>query len=161
MIQVFNNLYVGTNIDCQQVTAGFAIIHACKEPCHRQAVGYKGNLKASHPSYLMHLHGDRHLYLNMVDMDQELSPQYTHPMMERAMLFIDRHLHDKKVLVHCNWGISRSPSIALLYMARKKAIGNATYDMARNDFNTIYAAYTPGRGIAGYMDRYWANLLSI
>lgn len=161
MIEVYNKLYVGTNIDCQQETAGFAIIHACKEPCHRQAVGYRGNLKSNHPSYLMHLHGDRHLYLNMVDMDQELMPQYTHPIIERCMLFIDRHLTDKKVLVHCNWGISRSPSIAMLYMARKKAISNDSYGIARNEFSAIYHSYSPGRGIEAYMDKYWGNLLSI
>ncbi len=44
----------------------WAIIHACKSPCHQGAVGYIGNLDRTHPNYLV-LESGSDLFLNMID----------------------------------------------------------------------------------------------
>lgn len=159
MLQIHTHLFVGNTLDCELRTPDLAVIHACKEPCHRKAVGYKGNLPSSHPCYLIH-EDEHHLYLNMVDMENELAPHFTNPIMQEAMAFIERHITDRPVLVHCNQGWSRSPSIALLYMARKGIIGNKSYSMAKTDFKAIYTPYAPGKGIVTYLDRNWEKLLT-
>jgi hypothetical protein len=42
------------------------MVHACKSPCHRRAVGYQGSLPPEHPHDLMRWH-DYDLYLNLID----------------------------------------------------------------------------------------------
>ena len=39
-------------------------------------------------------------------------------IVDTALGAIDRHIGEFKVLVHCNQGLSRSPSIALLYLLK-------------------------------------------
>ncbi len=59
-----------------------------------------------------------HLILNMVDAkDPEL---FSKEMIDAALDFMDETLsRGLKVLVHCDRGESRSPSIALLYVAAR------------------------------------------
>ena len=45
MKEIIHNLYIGSQDDYEQVVkyeVGWRIIHACKEPYHRNALGYKG-----------------------------------------------------------------------------------------------------------------------
>jgi len=114
MIEVKHNLFVGNTNDCIGLT-DFAICHCAKEPYHRQFVGYKGrSLDKEHSEYLYALR-DSELALNIIDAD---SPEYfAEDMINSALTFINFYLSfGKKVLVHCNVGGSRSPSIAMLYM---------------------------------------------
>lgn len=56
MIEVCPNLCVGSEHDEQRIRgqAGWFFIHACKEPYHRQALGYTGRAAAkTHPEYLI------------------------------------------------------------------------------------------------------------
>ena len=43
----------------------------------------------------------------------------------------------EKVLIHCNQGISRSPSIGLHYLSVKGIIKNESYEVAKEDFIKI------------------------
>lgn len=148
-------------MDCSfTYTAGWAIIHACKNPCHAKAVGYKGSLPPTHPHYLVMENG-QHLFLNMVDMEKELSPIYTNPIMRSAMAFIEKHITEQKILIHCNQGMSRSPSIALLYLANKGYIANDSYSSAVADFQKLYPIFNPGRGIALYMNNNWTEIVRL
>ena len=56
--------------------------------------------------------------LNMVDTE---NPMFFHKeMIDQALNFIDEmRTSNQNVLVHCNQGESRGPSIALLYMASR------------------------------------------
>ena len=159
MIEIFNNLYVGNETDCSFNTGDkLAIIHACKYPCHAKAVGYKGSLSPAHPHYLI-MEKRQHLFLNMVDMEKELSPIYTNPIMKSAMAFIEKHIADQEILIHCNQGLSRSPSIALLYLARKGHISNDSYSNAVIDFLKLYPVFNPGLGIALYLKNQWREII--
>ncbi|MDD2622122.1 MAG: dual specificity protein phosphatase family protein [Bacteroidales bacterium] len=161
MLQIYDKIYVGSEQDCNfNAPDGWVIIHACKHPCHIKAVGYKGSLPKSHPNYLI-LENNKHLVLNMVDMEQELHPTYTNPIMKAAINFIEKYIEMNKILIHCNQGQSRSPSIALIYMARKGIINNESYPAASKEFIKLYQYYQPGRGIAAYMNNNWDFLMNM
>ncbi len=160
MKKIIENLYVGSDFDCRSAMAGnYAVVHACKHPCHRRGVGYKGNLNSSHSYYLIKRSGCN-LYLNMVDMEKKLLGRYTNPIMKAALQFIEKYISDKKVLVHCNRGLSRSPSIILLYLASKKIITDDSYQKAKSEFiRKYYGKYMPNRGIRLYLNSNWNELI--
>lgn len=161
MIEVNKDIFVGTDNDCVfNPPEGLAIIHACKYPCHSKAVRYKGSLPKTHPNYLI-LERGNHLFLNMVDMDQELSPIYTNPIMKAAIQFIDEKILTNKIFIHCNQGQSRSPSIALVYLANKGIINNTSFNGAFQDFIKLYKIYLPGKGIGMYLNRNWQTLMKL
>lgn len=160
MVEVFKNLYVGNEADCSLARfKGMAVIHACKFPCHRAAVGYKNSLPSAHPNYLI-LENGSNLFLNMVDMEQELLPKYTHPIVRTALSFIHKNIGSQNILIHCNQGQSRSASLALLYLACFGLIANSTFESACFDFKKLYPLFLPGLGIAKYMHRNWTDLMN-
>lgn len=159
--EIYPNLFIGDEISCLwHSSAGWAIIHACKHPCHRKAVGYKNNLSPSHPNYLI-LRKMNHLVLNIVDMDKPLSPRFTNPIMKAAMNFIEQQIPNNKIIIHCNQGQSRSPSIGLLYLAKINEIDSSSYQSARIAFKKKYPLYRPGSGISIYLRRNWPSLMQL
>ncbi len=157
MKEVAKNLFVGSDADC--LTTDYAVVHACKS-CHQQGVGYTGSLKKSHPHYLI-FEQDDNLYLNMVDMERELLAHYTHGMMSAAFNFIDTRLPHKPVLIHCNMGMSRSASVALLYLARKSQINATSYIAAATDFAELYPPFSLGTGVQLYLQNNWDELMRL
>jgi len=155
MFQVHPNLFVGSENECFYILReDWAVIHACKSPCHQNAVGYRGNLSPRHPNYLTFEVGN-HLFLNMIDPPQ---PLFKPPLFETALDFIEKHISKRKVLIHCNLGLSRAPSIALLYLAKRaKVINGKGYSEAAQDFVKIFPRYQPGRGIALYLSIHWSD----
>lgn len=156
--EVIPGLVVGDISACSHGDSATAVVHACKHPCHQDAVGYSGSLPQSHDEYLVAPRG-RDLYLNLVDMDRPLSHEYTEPIMTSALDFIEAHLDDHRVVIHCNEGRSRSPSIALLYLAKRAGeISDGSFDEATEAFAELYPGYAPGRGIRVYLERRWDDI---
>ena len=156
MIEVYPDLHVGSEYDEQSLRgqAGWFFIHACKEPYHRQALGYTGRAAAkTHPEYLIARRNGR-LILNLVDVDD---PNYISPEIIDATLDAIRdNIQTTKILLHCNQGQSRSPGIALLYLLKSTDI------LPQNDiaaaiaaFRAIYPPYAPARGMAEYIRLNW------
>jgi hypothetical protein len=163
MIEVYPNLFVGDQQDYELDVAnrdGWAIVHACKEPYHRQALGYRGRgAPKDHPEYLV-ARRDHRLILNIVDAND---PAFFAPEMINAALdFIEEALTEgRKVLVHCNEGRSRSPAIALLYMAScLNALPTASLQAAEQEFRILYPSYAPKPGIRGYLTQHWDRYCS-
>jgi len=115
-------------------------------------------LPQNHPNYLIYENGEN-LFLNMVDMEQSLLPKFATPICNKAIEFIDKNIKTKKILIHCNHGLSRSPSLALLYLAKKKIISNKSYNDAVMEFLKIFSNYNPNNGIASYLKNEWENLM--
>ena len=149
MKKLYKNLYVGNDRDCAEFKG--AIVHACQSCFVRGVKGNIGDKKV--------FESNNDLYLNLLDISS-LSFEYGFPMIKRSMEFIDEHINDMEVLVHCNFGMSRSPSIALLYMARKGYISNTSFKDALRDFHEIYTYYSPGMGMYRYFDNYWYEIMS-
>ncbi|WP_367182134.1 dual specificity protein phosphatase family protein [Brachyspira sp.] len=149
MKKLYHNLYVGGDMDCIEFKG--AIVHACQSCFMR---GVKGST-----NYKIVYENNNDLYLNLLDISS-LSFEYGFPMIKRAVEFIDERINDMEVLVHCNFGISRSPSIALLYMARKGYINNNSFKDALINFQEIYTYYSPGTGMYRYFDNYWYEIMN-
>lgn len=156
MIPIQNGLFVGTQRDCRTGDTGWAVVHACKNPCHARAVGYSGNLSPSHPNYLVRERGDD-LFLNMID---PAAPLFRPEVFAAFLVFAERKTSGgKKLLIHCNQGESRAPSLALVFLAKVAgAISDDSYLSARQDFERIFAGYRPGHGIQTYLRQNWTAL---
>jgi hypothetical protein len=156
MTEIYKNLYVGNLVDFEdnQFNDNFYFVQACKEPCHRKAVGYKGRTpEITHPEYLI-AYRDRKIILNMID--PPTAKYFENILFEKALIFINENLqNDKKVLIHCNQGISRSPSIGLLFLATHGKIRNESYDVAKEDFQKLYPDYMPS-GIRDFLTINWS-----
>lgn len=156
MIEVYPNLFVGDEADANATlnTAGWYIIHACKEPFHRQALGYTGKAVAkTHPEYLIARRENR-LILNLVD---AADPAYIpKEIINEALKTIHQTISEFKVLVHCNQGMSRSPTIAMLYLLKyTKALCSVNQKVAVDEFKKLYPPYAPARGVAMFVEQNW------
>lgn len=158
MIEILTNLYIGNQDDYERkvkLQEGWAIVHACKEPYHRQALGYKGRAAdRNHPEYLIAKRGNR-LILNLVDVD---NPEYiSKEIIDTALQFIHDNLNQGlKVLVHCNQGQSRSASIGLLYLAKyTDNLTSENFIDAEKEYIELYPLYNPANGIRTFMLQNW------
>ena len=155
MIDVHNGLYVGKKADCRVGDPEWAVVHACKSPCHQRAVGYTGSLSKSHPYYLA-LERGTDLYLNLIDPPK---PLFMAPSFNSFLAFSRVQLEEgRKILIHCNQGESRAPSLALLLLAKLLSqISNESYEAARAEFEILFNGYNPGRGIQKYLTDHWSE----
>jgi len=153
MFEVYPNLFIGSESECFfKHSNDWAVIHACKSPCHQRVVGYEGSLPSTHPNYLIYEVGN-HLFLNMIDPS---TPLFKPQLFVASLDFIEKHISERKVLIHCNLGLSRAPSIALLYLAKRaKVINEEGYPEAVQDFLKLFRRYQPARGIALYLSIHW------
>ena len=158
MTEIFPSLFVGYQGDYEyQVKGqdGWAVVHACKEPYHRQLLGYttRGAPKDD-PDYFFAERGDR-LYLNLVD---ALDPAYIpREVIDKALSFIHEKLAEGlKVLVHCNQGESRGPGIGFLYLLRHTdVLPTSLLNDTLMKFHRLYPAFYPSRGISGFIAAHW------
>lgn len=156
MIEVYQNLWVGDDGSFNSIRhqQGWATVHACKEPYHRRALGYSGRgAPKNDPEYLV-AHRGLELMLNMVDAD---TPDYIpKSMVNEALTFIGAHLTNGfNVLIHCNQGMSRSPGIAILFLAQKGEFQGLSYEQAKEVFRKTYPNYNPAGGIDGFCRLNW------
>ena len=159
-------LHIGAEGDCHGFAGplasdGFAgVLHAAKYPCHANATGLPPRGDAR---YLAYRASDAHLTLNMIDPPV---PLFSVKLFQRALDFLDERLAVGPVLIHCNQGLSRAPSLALVYLAKraKRLHGHfaASFDGyagARGEFAAIYPAYAPGAGLVTFLTEHWQEIV--
>lgn len=97
--------------------AKYLTVHACKEPAHRERVGYttRGAPKGKDYLYVYDVGENRRdLYLNLVDGRSMANMPLE--IFETAIDVISEGIKDGfEIVVYCNKGESRSPGIVLLY----------------------------------------------
>lgn len=163
MIEVHPRIFVGNQDDYEWNVArlpDWAVVHACKEPYHRQALRYTSRgAPKNHPEYLV-ARRDNRLILNMVDADNPLF--FDIGMINQALDFIaEEYSIGRSVLIHCNQGESRGPSVALLYLtARACVLPTGSHAEAEQAFQLIYPAYAPKYGIREHLRINWATYMS-
>ena len=160
MVQIHPNLFVGSQLDYEhnvRYQDGWAIVHACREPYHRAALGYRGGSAPKHDSeYLVARRGSR-LILNLIDAD---NPAYIpKEIMDRSLAFIQESLgQDTRVLVHCNQGRSRGPAIGLLYLAsHTDVLSGLRYASAHDRYRELYPDYNPAPGVRRFLVANWST----
>ena len=138
----------------------FVFVQAAKLPFHKSAVGYTTNaLEKDHPEYYVAVRANG-IALNMVDSDY--ASMFSVYLFDAALNYIDiKNREGKKILIHCNEGISRSPSIGLLYLATKGKISNKDYMSAKADFDKIYTTYYPNRGVRDFLHVAWHRFIHV
>jgi predicted protein tyrosine phosphatase len=158
MKEVHPGLWVGSQADYEEIfdhhkDAEWAIVHACKEPHHREALGYAGRAAPKdHPDYLF-VSKPGKLILNLID---AADPKYVpREIIRRAIDFIDENLaKGQKVLVHCNQGGSRAPTIAMLWMVFDRRLP-VEFEEAEKKFLELYPGYEPAAGMRGFARENW------
>lgn len=161
MTKLFDtHLYVGDINDLQRVNdKEWAIVHAT-QTIHYQYFGWNRTYNKpdkSHPNYIVY-ESDNHLSLNWVDGPAHLYSWSGSETFSRVLDFIERWICHRNVLVHCDQGYSRSPSICMLFLAKRgNLISNVSYEDARNDFLKVYSHFNPG-GIGEYINDNWEKI---
>jgi hypothetical protein len=169
MKQIFENLYCGNDADVYDLysqaiptpgngegkcPSAWAVVHAAKEKWHRMVVGYTGRGCPKDSPFYYLKEFPKELYLNIVD--APLSIFFSKEMIDKALDFIEQKLGEGlKVLVHCNEGFSRSPSICLLYLIKNGIIKGETLEDCEAELMQIYPAYNPGTGMRGFVKEHW------
>ena len=155
MKEIIPGLFVGSQEDYEYMDPkGWYIVHACKEPYHRQLLGYTTQAAPKDSPEYLWARRENVLYMNLVDpRDAKWIPQ---PLVDKALRFIEEGI-DKgaNVLVHCNMGNSRAPSLALLYLIKSGNV--ATLTDALNKMQWKYGTYVPSKGWKEYIDLHWMD----
>jgi hypothetical protein len=78
-------------------------------------------------------------------------------IMDAALAYVEEGLQKgNKVLVHCNKGESRGPSIGLLYLlSRTEALPVTSFDDAEKAFLKMYPMYNPAGGMRGFLQTHF------
>lgn len=167
MREVFPNLYCGNDNDysnlmkehipgreIDQPTDNWAVVHAAKEPCHRQFVGYTGRgCPKESIEYLWAERGNR-LALNIVDAPK--AEFFDKSMIDKALEFIGQKLDEGlKVLTHCNEGRSRSCALIILYVTKRVYKSTCSFEIAESEMKKIYPLMELGKGIREHLIQNW------
>ena len=153
-VEVHPGLWVGGDGDFVTLPREedrWSVLSAAKDPWHRQMVGYVTKSAPEGPERLVARRGN-HMALNLIDV-RELGPGGHHyipdEVIEAAMGFISERLKaGDRVLVHCNRGQSRAPSLALLWMWRE---GFLSRECPVPMFAQIYEKFLPSAGLKEYL----------
>ena len=162
MINVENtNFFIGSYSDYQGIAnqQDWAFVHATKT-YHYKSLGWEFKLSKqyrSHPNYICY-EKDNHFSLNWVDGAAYLYDWTDPETFIKVLDFIDKWIQNRKVLVHCDQGMSRAPTLGLLYCAKRlKIISNDSFDIAKQEFLNIGSNYNPG-GIGEYVKQKWDDI---
>jgi len=167
MIEIYPNVWVGDQ-NSQIISYNenpfeneWYVLHCCKEPFHRQFVGYVGRgAPKDHPEYLVARRGNR-MALNMVDAKSPVF--FSKEMITAGLDFLEEGYEaGKKLLIHCNQGESRGPSVAMLFVYKRilhneDAALSLSFEEAEAEMKQIYPAYNPGEGIRGHLMQFWSE----
>jgi hypothetical protein len=147
---VTERLRFGDRSTCTLLDDGsIAVVHACQRPCYRDAANRDGLCSDWHSSPMEE---EYHLYLDIVDRPD---PVFEIENFAEFFRFVDHHIRLRHVLIHCNQGESRAPTLALLYMAKRLGLlPNRSYDEAAEQFSSSFP-YSPNSGISTWVSDNW------
>jgi predicted protein tyrosine phosphatase len=149
MEEVIRNLFIGDRDEGVRGRPDWAIIHAEKE-LHRRYVDARRMVSRD---AVLSPSGNE-LYLAFEDAMKE--DQVNTGCIRPALDFAHRHLTGgRKVLIHCLAGVSRSPTIAMLYLLQYTDVLPRTniFD-AIFSFSEIYPLYNPNDGLFAYAAKF-------
>lgn len=159
-MNIIDRLYVGGDIEYEKLKdkSGWSFLRCCKDgpSGHKDILGYK-TLGAPKDKNYLFVQKNKHLMaLNMLDLDD---PNFfQEKMINKGLDFINERMNaGDKVLVACNQGISRGPSMAFMYLKKIHELPDS-FVRAKKIFSTLYPKYNPGIGINSYVREHWKEL---
>lgn len=162
MIEISKNLYVGNIEDYYRLSTEnekWAFVHAT-QTVHYNIFGWNRTFNKpdkNHPNYII-WEKDNRLSLNWVDGDARLYAWSGVQTFTKVLDFIEKCIPERKVLIHCDQGISRSPTLGLLFLAKRlKSISNESYSKAYMDFINLYSLSQPS-GIGQFVKENWEKI---
>ena len=160
-MEVIDRLYCGGNETYSRVAGkpGWSWLRCCKEngpDCHRQVLGYTTLGAPAGPNYLAVQKGHL-LSLNMIDVDD--MKMYPDELIDDGLEFVNkRYLAGDKVLIACNSGMHRGPTMCLAYLRTIGEMPYASFKYAEHVFKTLYPKYDSGGGIRLKIRSRWVDL---
>lgn len=139
MIEIYPKLFIGTKQECGLMDK---TIHACKT-CHKNVLGYSFKLDSNNPECLI-AYRDEQLYLNLIDGDYKFISK---EIINESLSYIKKNKRSS-ILIHCDLGISRSPTLGFIYMMQ---LG---FPLDLNYFKFIYPSYQPKDGMFQHLKEY-------
>lgn len=153
IVEVFPNLFVGDADGISEAQdRGMFIIHAAKEPWHRERLGYTGRAAPNDSEYYLCEVGEDEMWCNLVDAHDAKYIPDTLVNAITDVISYQRLCRNRQVFIHCNKGESRAPTMALCYLL--ETVQDYTVSM----FMKAYPAYAPGPGMAAYLEKFIDNL---
>lgn len=174
MIEITPKLYIGTTDEIAAVL-DFKIVnlaHTFHYDLHHWKLRDKSVDRSSDPCYILHT-DPRILSLNWIDGEAKYFDYNGEGVrnVQKALSFIDKFLGPFNVLITCNKGQSRSPSLGMVYLAKCTnelservtsddgfVYSKPTYQEARERFMKLYPFYLPGQGITQFLIEHWHEL---
>jgi len=160
MEEVIKGVYVGSDEDVTKAKSrGYSRLAACKDgpDGHRTMLQYHTMGAPQGPEYLF---AKRQHWgaMNLIDPDDpDMIPD---EVLDAGLRFIhERRQAGDKILIHCNHGHSRGPTMALMYL---RAIGELPQSFTRavHIFKTLYPSYSPNLGMRTKARERWGTLPS-
>ena len=157
MQQLLNsNLYIGSKLDFESLENRtnrsfssekglWVYVHACKSYFDKLSPELKKNQRV--------VEFNKELYLDWLDLPEPDSFK-VHDFIQ-VMDFIDKEIKDNKVLIHCDWGQSRSATLAMVYLSKKLKLLPNEFLEALSAFKNIYPDYQLPSGISKFVGQSW------
>lgn len=149
MIEVDKNLFVGSQWNLEQVQKepGWYIIHAAQIPWFRD-LNINGLWYESGAS----------LTLNLLD---ARDIKYIQKEVINKGIEAINNNRNTKIFIHCNMGLSRSPSIVFLYMLKHtNLLRKDLLEHSIEDFRKLYPQYSPGLGLQQFITLYYHEYIN-
>ncbi len=150
-----NRIFVGNKDEIGLAREkGMFIVNAvrnCKGyECHKSVVGWKGNACDKNSPYYFYFSDLDALYLNLIDSNkvEYIPDQIIDIFLETVKEKLD---NGRDVFICCSLGLSRSPSLALIYLLENNLFdNNNSIESFREEF---YQQYEPKQGFVDYIER--------
>ncbi|ALD66536.1 dual specificity protein phosphatase family protein [Spiroplasma cantharicola] len=138
--KIIENLYLG---DMHSVPNDAQLVLSCAQEIFLEQNPKKDEIKLVDEKNNRILYNFED-YPNFQDMDETLILD--------AIKQIENNIKDKKIYIHCIWGVNRSASIVFMYLVRNKIIEASSYLEAQKKYWKIYPNHSPNPGWKKFLE---------
>jgi hypothetical protein len=160
MQRIYQGVYVGDDTDYvrSQYREDFSFLRCCKygPGGHQQTLDYHTPAAPEGDEHFV-VKRERLMALNMLDLDD---PNFVDPEMIKAGLDFVREqlLSEQKVLIACNQGVSRGPTMGLMFLKYIGDLPNISWLRSVYLYHHMYRGYDASQGIAQFARSHWSAL---
>lgn len=138
--KIINNLYLGDRHSCPKFCN--YIVSAAEEIFNDEK---PQNLKNN----FFFTNNNSRLVINLLDYAPKSEVDEENLM--QGLKFIDQHLKNNCVYIHCLYGVNRSASLVFIYLVIKNKLDNKNFNLAFGEFQKIYPLISPNPGYWHYL----------